>query len=111
MIQSIVICTFQEPRSVVLGTHRKWKGSGENRRYKTVEDKMIYIPLLETLRSLLENDTVMSEVRKLEFSQLFSKVSVMYIVYCVLVIVSGCLSPESINGLLHVGLHSSKFFQ
>ena len=52
----------------------------ENRRYKTVEDKMIYIPLLETLQSLLENDAVMSEVRL--YPMLHSKVSVN--VHCVL---------------------------
>ena len=49
---------------IVLGTHRKWK-------VEKIEDtrqwKMIYIPLLETLLSLL----VMSEVRKMGFPNTF----------------------------------------
>ena len=61
---------------------------------------MIYIPLLETLQSMLENDAVMSKVRL--YPMLHSKVSVN--VHCVLrgccqVIVSGCLAPENINGV------------
>ena len=53
---------MQEPRSVVLGIESKWKGIGENRKYTRIEEKMVYIPVLETLQTLLEDETIMSEV-------------------------------------------------
>lgn len=49
---------------VTLGTENKWKGTGENRTYTRVEDKMVYIPVLETIQTLLEDETVISEVCK-----------------------------------------------
>ena len=51
--------------SVVLGTERQWKGVGEQRSYKTVEEKMMYIiiPILETLGTLLGDNMFMAEVR------------------------------------------------
>lgn len=52
----------QEPVRVSLGTRRVWKGNGSKRRYVEKEDEMVYIPLLESLKSLLQNKQVLSEV-------------------------------------------------
>ncbi len=46
----------------MLGTERQWNGVGEERRYKTVKETMMYIPVLETLGTLLGDDMIMAEV-------------------------------------------------
>ncbi len=46
----------------MLGTERQWNGVGEKRRYETVEEKMMYIPVLETLGTLLGDEMIMAEV-------------------------------------------------
>ena len=48
---------------VILGERRVWKGHGSKRQCVTVEDDMMYIPILETLNVLLNSDAVFSEVR------------------------------------------------
>lgn len=59
----IHVCIFlKEPRTVVLGSVRKAKGMGAKRRVVEIDETMIYIPILETLRILLENEAVMAEV-------------------------------------------------
>ena len=48
---------------VVLGTCRKAKGLGTKRRLVEEEESFMYIPLLETLQTLLKDDTVLTEVK------------------------------------------------
>ena len=45
-----------------LGQRRVWKGTGTKRRCVSKEDHMMYVPILETLQSLLRNKIVVSEV-------------------------------------------------
>ena len=47
---------------MLLGERHVWKGSGIKRRCITKEDNVFYIPVLETLQSLLNNETVLLEV-------------------------------------------------
>ena len=58
-------CTMyiQDPVKIVLGTERKAKGIGHKRKCVEVEETMVYIPLIDTLRVLLGNHTVVAEVR------------------------------------------------
>lgn len=49
---------------VVLGEQRVWKGHGRKRRCITKEDEVVYIPVLDTLTTLLSSDTVFSEVNR-----------------------------------------------
>lgn len=53
---------MQEPKTVVLGTVRKPKGTGTKRRCVEVEETMQYIPIMDTLNVLLQNETVNFEV-------------------------------------------------
>ena len=53
---------LQEPQTVLLGTERQWIGSGEKRSYVEVRDEMIYVPILETIQSLLNNGNVSKQV-------------------------------------------------
>lgn len=52
----------QEPVRIVLGTVRKAKGTGHKRRLVETDNTMMYIPLLETLELLLQNETILGEV-------------------------------------------------
>ncbi len=54
---------FQEPHSVLLGTKKQWKGTGKKRGYTEVRDEMVYIPILETIQSLLKDPNVLKLVR------------------------------------------------
>ena len=47
---------------IVLGTIRKAKGYGCKRKMMEIEEVMVYVPLLDTLQKLLENDKVGAEV-------------------------------------------------
>jgi len=47
---------------VVLGERRVWKGWGAKRNCVTEQDCLMYIPILETIQSLLNNSAVLSEV-------------------------------------------------
>ena len=53
---------MQMPIKVVLGTRRKAKGLGTKRRLVEVEEGFVYVPILETLQTLLNIDTVLTEV-------------------------------------------------
>lgn len=53
---------LQEPKTVVLGTVRKTKGTGTKHRCVEIEETMQYIPIMDTLNILLQNETVNSEV-------------------------------------------------
>ena len=55
-------CLTQMPIKVVLGTRRKAKGLGAKRRFVEVEESFMYVLILETLQTLLNNDTVLTEV-------------------------------------------------
>ena len=50
------------PLQIVLGTKLKPQGKGVKRRLVEKEECMVYIPLLETLSILLNEDMVLSEV-------------------------------------------------
>ena len=52
----------QEPVRVKLGEQRVWKGTGSKRRCVLEEDTFMYIPLLNTLETLLQNDSILAEV-------------------------------------------------
>lgn len=47
---------------VTLGERRVWKGRGPKRQCVVKEDELMYIPVLETLQSLLQSDATMAEV-------------------------------------------------
>lgn len=53
---------MQEPVRVTLGERYVWKGSGAKRQYVSTSDEMMYIPLLDTLQSMLKSDDVIAEV-------------------------------------------------
>lgn len=48
--------------SIVLGTNLKRKGCGAKRRLVSVEETMVYVPILATLQHMLKNDAVLAEV-------------------------------------------------
>ena len=48
---------------MLLGERRMWRGTGSKRRCKSVKDNVIYIPILDTLQSILKNEVMLSEVR------------------------------------------------
>ena len=63
MHDSLSYCNYiQEPIRVCLGERRVWKGKGTKRKCVLKEDHFIYIPILETIQSLLRKDTILSEV-------------------------------------------------
>ncbi|XP_065887419.1 uncharacterized protein [Dysidea avara] len=51
-----------EPLRVVLGEYRAWKGWGAKRKCVTEQDCLMYIPILETIQSLLNNSALLSEI-------------------------------------------------
>ena len=53
---------MQSPVTVKLGTKRKAKGLGQKRRIIEKEESFVYIPLLQSLQALLQNDMVLAEV-------------------------------------------------
>lgn len=54
---------MQEPERVVLGKIRKYKGIGAKRRCVEKDETMHYVPVLKTLDVILQNETVLAEVR------------------------------------------------
>lgn len=46
----------------MLGSENKWRGYGVNRAYKSVNETMMYVPLLHTLQTLLEDRVIFNEV-------------------------------------------------
>ena len=65
IVQTCIHCThklLQSPIKVVLGTSRKAKRFGTKRRLVEQEETFVYIPILQTLQKLLNNDTVLTEV-------------------------------------------------
>lgn len=53
---------IQEPVSIELGSIDKWKGHGRKRRYVTTSEAMMYVPLLETIQTQLQDDVIWKEV-------------------------------------------------
>ena len=53
---------LKECESITLGTKRMWKGRGSKRRCVQSEGNMIYIPLLKSLKQLLQTNVVYKEV-------------------------------------------------
>ena len=47
---------------VVLGTNRRAKGSGAKRCLVEEEESFMYVPMLETLQTLLNDETILAEV-------------------------------------------------
>ena len=70
-----ILCTW-EPICVLLGERRVWKGTGSKQRCKSIEDNIIYIPLLDTLQSIFKNQAMLSEV-----------IIILYILLCIFNIV------------------------
>lgn len=48
---------------MVLGKERRPIGCGHKRRVAEVEDTMVYIPILDTIQHLLNNDALIAEVK------------------------------------------------
>lgn len=60
---------------MTLGERRVWRGQGRKRKCVSKKDTFMYIPLLSTLQSLLQNRDILAEVScKIEpaLSQLFN---------------------------------------
>ena len=53
---------LQEPHPILLGLDKQWKGSGAKRTYREVREEMIYIPVLDTIQDLLNDDEVLKQV-------------------------------------------------
>lgn len=53
---------MQEPKTIILGTEKKMRGSGKKRRCIEVRDEMKYIPLLSTIERLLQNKEFLQQV-------------------------------------------------
>lgn len=54
---------IQEPRRIVLGEYITWKGVGPTRRSVRKQEEMMYVPILDTLQSLLRCEYIADEVR------------------------------------------------
>ena len=52
----------QEPKTILLGTDKVWKGSGQKRTYCEVQDEMMYISILETIEALLRDGECVKQV-------------------------------------------------
>lgn len=53
---------LQEPVKITLGTQRKPVGRGSKRRLVEKEEGFVYIPILQTLETLLDDEGIMAEV-------------------------------------------------
>lgn len=58
----ITIYSVQEPITVTLGSERVYTQTGAKRRLSEVNDTFQYVPLLESLQSLLRNSEILDEV-------------------------------------------------
>lgn len=48
-----------------LGTYSSWKTHGMQRQLVNVKDEFVYIPILEVLERMLQNQTIFEEVTML----------------------------------------------
>ena len=53
---------MQEPATIVLGSHLRYVGLGCKRRLVETNDTFQYVPLLQGLKILLQNDAIRHEV-------------------------------------------------
>ena len=53
---------MQEPATIVLGSHLRSVGLGCKRRLVETNDTFEYVPLLQGLKTLLQNDAMRHEV-------------------------------------------------
>lgn len=58
----IHVLSMQEPQAITLGSVLIEKGVGARRRTAEEPEKMVYIPLLETLEAVLQNRNIITEV-------------------------------------------------
>ena len=58
----IHILVLQEPKGILLGERRKWKHSGIKRKCVSKKDYVYYVPVLDTLEALLNNQSLLAEV-------------------------------------------------
>ena len=58
----LVLSIVQEPVTIVLGSHLRYVGLGSKRRLIDTNDTFEYIPLLQGLKCLLQNDAIRHEV-------------------------------------------------
>ena len=59
---------MQEPQKIVLGAYHKKVRKGSKLVDVQKEDKAYYIPILQSLQQLLNNDSVLEEVAKLHLN-------------------------------------------
>ena len=52
----------QEPVSIVLGSHPKPNEPKKDGSLRESKDVLVYIPILQTIQKLLENDSVLAQV-------------------------------------------------
>ena len=55
------------PKEIVLGTVLKPRGTGSKRRLVEKKDFLMYIPLLDSLQQLLENQSIDAQVWIIHF--------------------------------------------
>lgn len=53
---------IQEPTKIKMGTRRVYRGHGRKRRLRDITDTMVYVPLLKTLKILLQDEGIYTEV-------------------------------------------------
>jgi len=54
--------SLQEPKKIKLGTRRIFRGHGRRRRLTEITETLVYVPLLQTLQSLLKDEEIYTEV-------------------------------------------------
>ena len=54
--------SLQESKKIKLGTRRIFQGHGRHRRLTEITETLVYVPLLQTLQSLLKNEEIYTEV-------------------------------------------------
>lgn len=64
IIPSSIVKILQEPRRIVLKETRTQRLAGRRRKIVVTKTEMMYIPMLETLQSQLNNHRIFEEVRQ-----------------------------------------------
>ena len=54
--------SFKEPREIILSQHMKCKTTGGKQKLQLVKESFQYIPILETLKALLNHPDILAEV-------------------------------------------------
>jgi hypothetical protein len=58
-----LIISYQEPQKIVLGRYHKKVRKGHKLIDVQKEDKAYYVPMLQSIQQLLNNEAVLEEVR------------------------------------------------